>query len=77
MKTRAQKVFKELGVDMSSGVKMFLQQVVHTESIPFEIRTPNGFTIAQEEQILKENAWTLKHGKGYKTAEDMFKDILK
>ncbi len=38
-KTAARKVFRDLGVDMSSGVKMFLQQVVNTESIPFEIRT--------------------------------------
>ncbi len=75
-KTKAQRVFKELGVDMSSGVKMFLQQVVHTESIPFEIRTPNGFTMAQEEQVLKETAWAEKHGKRYKNAKDLFADIL-
>jgi DNA-damage-inducible protein J len=76
-KTHAQKIFKELGVDMSSGVKMFLQQVVNTESIPFEIRTPNGFTLAKEEQIQKETAWAQKHGKRYASAKQMLKSIVK
>ncbi|MBI2121014.1 MAG: hypothetical protein HYT94_05320 [Parcubacteria group bacterium] len=38
--------------------------------------TENGFTVVQEEQILKETEWTLKHGKGYKNVAEMFKDIL-
>jgi antitoxin component of RelBE/YafQ-DinJ toxin-antitoxin module len=61
---------------MSSGVKMFLQQVVNTESIPFEIRTKNGFTPEREKELLKDMAWTIKHGKGYHTAEEMHRDIL-
>jgi DNA-damage-inducible protein J len=76
-KSSAQKIFQSLGVDMSSGVKMFLQQVVNTESIPFEIRTKNGFTLKKEKQILKETAQTLKQGKGYRTAEEMHRDILR
>jgi DNA-damage-inducible protein J len=76
-KSSAQKIFQSLGVDMSSGVKMFLQQVVNTESIPFEIRTKNGFTLKKEKQILRETAQTLKKEKGYRTAEEMHRDILR
>lgn len=76
-KASAQKVFKELGLDMSAGVKVFLQQVVNTESIPFPLRTANGFTVEKERKILTETAHDIKHGKRYSTSKDMFRDILK
>ncbi|MCX6738668.1 MAG: type II toxin-antitoxin system RelB/DinJ family antitoxin [Candidatus Parcubacteria bacterium] len=76
-KTSAQKVFKELGLDMSSGMKIFLQQVVNTESIPFPLRTANGFTVEKERKILAETAYGLKHRKHYSTSKEMFRDILK
>lgn len=76
-KTSAQKVFKELGLDMSSGMKIFLQQVVNTESIPFPLRTVNGFTVEKETKILAETAHGLKRGKRYSASKEMFRDILK
>lgn len=77
IKTDAQKVFKELGLDMSSGMKIFLQQVVNTESIPFPLRTANGFTVEKERKILAETTHDLKHGKRYSTSKELFRDILK
>jgi len=76
-KKDAQKVFKELGLDMSSGVKLFLQQVVNTESIPFPLRTANGFTVEKERKILAETAHGIKHDKRYSSSKEMFRDILK
>lgn len=76
-KSSAQKVFKELGLDMSSGMKIFLQQVVNTESIPFPLRTVNGFTVEKERKIIAETARGLKHGKRYSSSKEMFRDILK
>lgn len=35
----AQKILKRLGLDLSSAIKIFLEQVVLTESIPFQIAT--------------------------------------
>ncbi len=75
-KVSAQKVFSELGLDMSSAMKLFLRTVSRTKSIPFEIRTVNCFTPAQEARMLKEIAWTEKYGKGYKTAEELTKHLL-
>ena len=53
-KREAQKVLSDIGLDISSGVNIFLTQVVRTKSIPFEIRTENGFTPEYEESILSE-----------------------
>ena len=52
-KTAAKKIFEGMGLDMSSGVKIFLSQVFRTGSIPFEVRTSNGFTPMQEKEMLR------------------------
>ncbi len=75
-KTKAAKVLKELGLDLSSAVKLFLTKVVSSKSIPFEIRTVNGFTLAQERRILKETEWAKKHGKKYTDVKKMIDDML-
>ena len=35
IKAKAQKAFKEMGLDLSSGVKMFLNQVSIDQCMPF------------------------------------------
>lgn len=37
MKKEANKVLQSMGLDMSSGVKLFLAQVVNTKKIPFPV----------------------------------------
>ena len=51
-KKLATAILKEMGLDMSSAIQLFLQQVIITKSIPFPIRTVNGFTPAFEEAVL-------------------------
>lgn len=75
-KRHADKAFKNMGLDMSSGVKIFLHQVVRSGSIPFIIRTENGFTPEQERQMIMETKNALSHGKKYKTARQMMLDIV-
>ena len=77
MKREAHKAFKGMGLDISSGVKLFLHQVVKSQTIPFPIRTVNGFTVEQERQMIKEGNEALRNGKSYKTAAEMHADILK
>ena len=77
MKKKAQKVLKNLGLDLSAAFNMFLVQIVVTNSIPFPIRTKNGMTPKAEKTLLKDIQWTLKHGKSYKSAKEMHDDILK
>lgn len=76
MKKEADKTFKEMGLDLSSGIKLYLHQIIRSRSMPFTIRTANGFTPAQEDKIIKEMDYAMKHGKSYKTIEELHDDIL-
>ena len=75
-KKQAQKTLDDIGLDFSSAIKLFLKSVIATESIPFEIRTKNGFTLKQEQEIIKETDWAVKHGKRYSSAKELHKDLI-
>lgn len=75
-KKAAQKTLSELGLDLSSGVKMFLEQVVATESLAFIPTTKKGLKLRHGDIYRKEIDWATKHGKRYSTAEEAFADIL-
>lgn len=65
----AQSVFKRMGLDLSTGVNMYLARVAQDKAMPFTPRTVNGFTPEFEARILREGAYAEKYGKGYKTVE--------
>lgn len=74
LKKRVQKILKQMGLDMSTAIKLYFQKIVLTESIPFSIRTVNGFTPEQEQAILREEREALKHGKRYHSVDELFKE---
>ncbi len=74
-KKQAQKTLEQMGLDMSSAIKLFLRSVISTQSIPFEIRTKNGFTPAHEARMIRETEEALKSGKGYSSYKEMVRDI--
>jgi DNA-damage-inducible protein J len=76
-KRKAQATLKRMGLDVSTAVNLFLHRVVEKQSIPFEVRTENGYTPEQERQIIKETEWALKYGKRYDDVDVMMADILK
>ena len=76
-KIAAQKTLKEIGLDLSSGIKLFLRNVVITKSVPLNLRTENGFTVAQEQEMLSEARYAKKHGKGYSSGEELMSAIEK
>ena len=76
-KRRAQKVFKEMGIDLSSGVKLFLNEVLRTQALPFTPRTKNGFTSEQEAEMVRETQQAMKKGKRYRSAQALHRDMLK
>jgi len=39
LKRKASRIFDDMGIDMSSAVRLFLTQVVLEQRIPFEIST--------------------------------------
>ncbi|MDP2704293.1 MAG: type II toxin-antitoxin system RelB/DinJ family antitoxin [bacterium] len=71
----AKKAFQEMGLDISSAVKLFLKNVVITQSIPFEVRTKNGFTRLQEKRMLKETEEAAKSAKRYASYRLMARDL--
>ena len=40
LKAKSQAIFSELGLDMSTAINVFLNQVVYKQAIPFEIKKP-------------------------------------
>ena len=76
-KKKAQQTLKRMGLDVSTAVNLFLHRVVKTQAIPFEVRTENGYTPAQERQIIKDTEWAMKYGKRYDDVDEMMNDILK
>lgn len=74
LKKQSQKMFQELGLDMSSAIKMFLQQTVHEKGLPFRpTRDPDEIV----KQLDREVAYALKHGKRYSSAKELHDDLMK
>ncbi len=77
LKKEAHKTFKNMGLDLSSGIKLLLRQVTKKGTVSFKVRTVNGFTPEYEKMLIKEGDDALKYGKSYTSVEEMFDDILK
>lgn len=70
VKNKAEKVFEELGMNMSTAVNVFLRQAIREGGIPFRINTnePNAVTIkAIEEGLQLEKSKAV----GYKSIDDL------
>ena len=63
-KDQAQKIVEKMGLDLSSAVKLFLNKVVMTKSIPFEVNTKGRMNDPKFIQQLKKDVeWSSKYGK--------------
>lgn len=74
IKEESEKIFKDLGLDMTIAINMFLRQVIRVNGIPFEIKkdTLNQETIdAIKESILSAN----DNSKGYLSIDDLRKTL--
>ena len=77
VKARAEELFSDLGLDLSTAINLFLKQSIRENSIPFAIRreNPNADTIA----AMRECEEMKKHPEAYKTyasARELFKEVL-
>ena len=50
---KVKKILDDLGMDMSSAIKVYLKQIIVTKGIPFKLLTENGLTVKEEQAILK------------------------
>ena len=67
LKAEAEKTLRELGLDLTSGIRMFLAQVVQQGGIPFavKLRTPNAKTLQAIEDSYEGRVFPV-------TAEELF-----
>lgn len=74
LKEQAQSLFKELGMDMSTAVNIFLTQTVREQRIPFVIgvEVPNAETIAAMKEV---EEMARNGGHGFSSVEEMFKEL--
>lgn len=70
-KKAAAKVFADMGLDLSSGVKIFLSQVIREKGIPF---TPTANTAEIRARWDREVAVARK-GKGYTSPKRLLSDL--
>lgn len=76
-KEAARKTLDELGIDMSSAVKLFLTNVVNSKGIPLDLRTENGFTLSQEQALVSETEIAKSSARRFATIEALMKDLEK
>ncbi len=77
VKAKAQALFADFGLDLSTAINIFLRQSIRENCIPFTIQreVPNADTIA----ALKEAEEMEKHPEKYKTyhsMDDLKNDLL-
>lgn len=75
LKIKSDKLFKELGTDTTTAIRMFLTQAVANDGFPFAIKriTHNPYTAMSEEELLEKLERSRKsaaQGK-YKSAEEV------
>lgn len=71
VKLAAEKIFEELGLNMTTAINIFLRQTIRENGIPFAVKldTPNAVTAAAIEEGRR-----LAHdsaAKGYSTMNDL------
>jgi len=74
LKRQAQDLFKDLGLNLTSAITLFLTQSVREQAIPFRVgkNVPNSETV----KALEEGESILKSGKSrFKNSDEMFDDL--
>ena len=62
LKARAGRVLAKVGVSTTDAITMFLTQVVLTDGLPFEVRTPNARTRRAIEELQAGGGETFRGG---------------
>ena len=77
VKEQAQRVFAQLGMDMTTAVNVFLRQVIRSNGFPFALRldTPNEETLEaiREVQEMKDDP---SIGTSYTDVDEMMRELL-
>lgn len=71
VKKQAQRLFSDLGLDMTTAVNMFLRQSIRTHGIPFEVKldVPNSETLAAIDDV--------NNNRNMSRTFDSFEDLMR
>lgn len=77
-KSKAEVVFSKLGLTPTTAIILFYNQVIRTNSIPFELKIdePNQTTIDAIKEV-EEMEKNPKDVKTFKTSKELTEDLLK
>ena len=79
LKKKSDNLFKELGTDTTTAIRMFLTQAVAHNGFPFEIKkiSENPYLPLSEEQLLQKLELSRKHAEQgqYRNADDVLSDM--
>ena len=79
LKKKSDNLFKELGTDTTTAIRMFLTQAVAHNGFPFEIKkiSENPYLPLSEEQLLQNLELSRKHAEQgqYRNADDVISDM--
>ena len=76
-KKEAQKLFKDLGLNLSTAINIFLKQAVREKGIPFYISSlPENSELSQALEEAKKIKKNHSNYKSYNTLKKIFVDVL-
>lgn len=77
-KEKAQKSLKNMGMDLSSGIKYFLNQVGKSNKLSYvcDFGYPHIHSLEKLKEYNKETEWAKKYGKRFFCAKELLQDIL-
>ena len=79
LKTKSDTLFRELGTDTTSAIRMFLTQAVANNGFPFELKkkTVNPYVTLTEDEVLKKLEASRQHASEgmVRDADDVISDM--
>jgi len=75
-KTKAKKILNELGLDVSTAVKILFKQIVYTGTLPLELRDVNGFRPHKAKELEEAIIDVEKSKEGYTSVDKLMKNLL-
>ena len=69
-KKQASKIFDDIGIDMSTGIKMYLKKVIAVKGIPFDVQVSND-TELKDFHALSEKSFEFWNNKG----DDIYQEV--
>ena len=75
-KERARKNYAEMGMDLSTVMRVFLTQSAKDKGFPYRMFSYDNVSDTRKRALIREAEYAFKHGKRYENTKEMFDEIL-